>query len=914
MKRKLKSLIILSLLLVLSVMIQTTMALIITEPQSIKNTFKPFSFPLNDLIVSKTIEHPFGENYEIPENLYFDFQIDFGIDYANYTFDTSKGELTTDENGIINVKLRHGETIKVENVDEGTKVKVTEVQNQPGFTIKDVAVSKDGTISSDETLVIDYTNVYKPEKLIPELITVTGTKILEGREWQENDVFAFTLEFQSETGEWITLATKSTIYNAENPEYNKFDFSDIMQNLEFNKIGTYNFRLTEVIGSLDNVDYDETINYFNIEITDKTMDGKLEIDDVKGYQNIIVTKQEEVENSYNIDVTFNNKYEVEEIENLNVDVSGTVKVDNTGELEIGPENFEIILANTQSSEEIKLITDTEGKVNFDLIFTKDDIGKTFEYTIKQTNDGKENVTYSTEEYLVQITITLNENNELVPVITINGVETDKIDVEFTNIYHANPIVLPDDISVDVEISKVVNNTGKESITPENFEFILKDTTTKEEQTVKTDKNGKANIRLEYTHEDIDKTFKYTLKEVDTKVEGVTYSDKTYNIEVVITLSEDNKLIPTIKVDEQLVEEIVTEFTNTYNIDPPEDISVDIEINKTIDNIGDAIIGPYGFEFVLENTTTKETQKVKVDENGKAIITLDYTSEDIDKTYYYTLKEVNTGIDGVTYSTFIYDIKTVITLSEDNKLIATTTVNNKKVDEVVASFENIYEKYIIEDITVDVNINNKVDNTGKYSIGPENFNFILVNQETGDGYTAITDENGLANIKLTFTESDIGKTYKYKLSVVEGNIPGLTYSADTYDIEIAISLNSNHKLVATMTVNGQVLGEIITNFLNVYYVAPETPALPPTLDVSDNTVYVRTLIITAGGLMLVLLLQSTQNNQQCFATAIHTTRIVPETNYEEPVLKAKRSRKQKMAMSSDDIYDMIVAKRKKKATK
>lgn len=913
MKRKLTPLII-SLILLLSVTIQTTMALIITEPQSIKNTFKPFSFPFNDLIVSKMVEHPFGDGYEIPSDLEFDFTIDFGLDYTNYTFDTSKGKITTDENGIAYVKLKHGENIKVEDVDEGTKVKVTEVQNKPGFSIKDVAVTKDGTISSDETLVIDYTNIYKPEKLIPENVAINGTKILEGREWQENDIFAFNLEFQTETGEWITLATKSTTYDSENPEYNKFDFSDVMKNLEFTKLGTYNFRLTEVIGTLDHVDYDETINYFNIEVTDKTMDGKIEIDDIKGYQNITVTKLEDVENGYNLDVTFNNKYELEEIENLNIDVSGLVTINNTGELTIGPENFEIILTNKETNEEVKLITDNEGKVNFDLIFTKEDIGKTYEYTIKQTNDGREDVTYSTNEYNVQITITLNENNELVPVIVVNDVQVDKILAEFTNTYHKNPVVIPDDISVDVEINKVVNNTGKEKISPENFEFILKDTVTQEKQTVKTDKDGKAKITLAYTHEDIDKTYTYTLKEVDTEIKGVTYSDKTYNIEVTISLSEDNKLIPTIKVDDQIVNSIVTEFTNTYNIDPPEDISVDYHIKKSIKNIGDIIIKPEGFEFILEDTTTKETRKVQVDEIGHAVITIDYTGADVNKTYYYTLKEVNTGLDGVTYSTYIYDIKTEITLSEDNKLIATTTLNNNKVDEVIAEFENIYEKYIIRDITVDVNINNAVNNTGKYNLGPENFEFILTDQNTGETKTVVTDLNGNAKIPLKFTESDIGKTYKYKLSMIEGNIPGVTYSTETYDIEISISLNDNHELVATIMVNGQVLDEILTKFLSVYYVAPETPALPPTLDVSDNTTYIRTLIITAGGLMLVLLLQNQQNTAYCFATATHTTRIVPETDYKVPELKKPRPKKETKGMTSDEIYDMIVAKRKKKTTK
>jgi hypothetical protein len=118
-------------------------------------------------------------------------------------------------------------------------------------------------------------------------------------------------------------------------------------------------------------------------------------------------------------------------------------------------------------------------------------------------------------------------------------------------------------------------------------------------------------------------------------------------------------------------------------------------------------------------------------------------------------------------------------------------------------------------------------------------------------------------------------------------------------------------------------------MNVYYVAPETPTLPPTLDVTDNTPYIRTMIITAGGLMLVLLLQSQQYTKDCFATAINTTRIVPTPEYKDKLieeehiqekieqkssLKSICSKKAKVEVSSDEIYEKIMAKRNRKTTK
>ena len=120
---------------------------------------------------------------------------------------------------------------------------------------------------------------------------------------------------------------------------------------------------------------------------------------------------------------------------------------------------------------------------------------------------------------------------------------------------------------------------------------------------------------------------------------------------------------------------------------------------------------------------------------------------------------------------------------------------------------------------------------------------------------ISDKDGNASFKLKFTEEDIGKTYKYQLSLVPGKMNGLTYSDKKYDIEITISLNENNKLVATITMNGSVLGDIYAEFLNIYHVVPNVPSSPSTVDKSDNASYVRMLIMTAGGLMMLIIMQN-----------------------------------------------------------
>ena len=786
MKKNNKHIMLIILLMILSISIQTTMALIITEPQSIKNTFKPFRYAMNDLLVTKTIEHSYGESYKVPEELAFDFDINLGQNYANYKFVTTQGEKTTNEQGIMTVSLKPGETIYVEDVEEGTKVTVTELQNKPGFTIKDVSVTKDGTISSDETLVIDYTNVYKALPAKTTNISLTGTKVLEGREWQEGDTFAFTLEYQAKNGEWLPLATKTVTYNAENTEYNKFSFNEDFQVLEFNELGTQSFRITEIQGSLENVDYDKTVNYFNLVTSDNTMDGQIDIEEVNGYQNITVTEQE---GTYNLDVIFNNTYEKILIEDLNLKLDVLNTILNTGDYELSPEGFEFVLVNTDTNEEIKLKTNAEGKLTFDLNYNENDIGKTFNYILKVVNDGKENVTYSDKEYNISIKVDLNENNELFQTIYVDNVETTETTFEFEQIYDKKEPVLP-----------------------------------------------------------------------------------------------------------------------------PEDITLDINIDNIVNNTGDKQIGPEGFEFILENTTTQEKKSTESNKSGDAKFTITYTEDDIGKTYTYELTQKCKDIEGLTCSENKYTIEVTIELTEDNKLIANTKVNNKEVDKVNTTFENTYHVIIIEDINVDLVIKNTVDNTGKYSIGPENFEFILVNEETGEIQKTVTDKEGNANFNLVFTEEDIGKTYQYNLSIVEGKIEGLKYSNQTYDVKITISLNEDNDLVATIFVNGKEVSSVLAEFLNIYHIEPEQPTLPPTVDTTNNIPYITMMIISGGGLLLIMFLYNSKQNQYAFATATDITRIVPVTDYQEPDIKKHYSKKEKAAMTSDEIYDMIVSKRKKKTTK
>ena len=286
-----------------------TLAYLFDKTSLITSVFKPKEYNTNDLTISNKVEHPYGKNYKIPENITFEYNINLGSYYKNKKINTSEGEYTADENGIITLNIKPNSELIINEIDEETKVIITSTQKKAGFSIKDNEEEKEIVINFEEEAKVEFINVYKPLPANPKNIYLTGIKILEGREWQEDDKFEFLLEYQKSDETWEKLGTKTIEYDLKNKEFNKYDFSEIIQNFEFNELKTYKFRLSEVSGELENITYDKTINNLEVVITDNSMDGSLYISEVKGYQNIKVTGEKQV---YNIEVTFNNSYKVEE--------------------------------------------------------------------------------------------------------------------------------------------------------------------------------------------------------------------------------------------------------------------------------------------------------------------------------------------------------------------------------------------------------------------------------------------------------------------------------------------------------------------------------------------------------------------------------------------------------------------------
>lgn len=104
----------LSLVMLITSTIGTTYCYIVTKTDPITNVFVPDTVGVSGLVISKTVEHPLGDDYAIPDNIHFDFYVELGSYYAGAKLNTTAGEMTADASGTLSVTIKPGATFGIE--------------------------------------------------------------------------------------------------------------------------------------------------------------------------------------------------------------------------------------------------------------------------------------------------------------------------------------------------------------------------------------------------------------------------------------------------------------------------------------------------------------------------------------------------------------------------------------------------------------------------------------------------------------------------------------------------------------------------------------------------------------------------------------------------------------------------------
>lgn len=382
-----------------------TLAYVVAKTPTVVNTFTSGVTPYGSLTVSKTLDHPFGDDYTLPDNgnAEFSFAVDLGAENAGKTFGQGTSSLTANDEGVVSVQVKAGYSATIDGIPAGTKATVTETTARDGFSVKGDA-SQIATIDAAEAAQVDFTNVYTPSAANYSA-TVTGTKQLSGLDWQEGDGFTYLLEY-FDGAKWVEVARQSTSCTLDangkpDPASIAFDFTEDVAKIVADTPGTHQFRVTEVDGTIPGVALDEMESLFTIVVGDADLDGSLELQST-----FTASNNTTVDDQHNVAILFKGAYAPEGSAEVTIPIEKTL-ADTSGQ---GRDAAGFTFgAYDEGGKLVAQSTATDGNGNASLrfVFDADDEGKTFAYTIKEIDSDEAGMTYDHTSHAVRIAVVDN---------------------------------------------------------------------------------------------------------------------------------------------------------------------------------------------------------------------------------------------------------------------------------------------------------------------------------------------------------------------------------------------------------------------------------------------------------------------------------------------------------------------------
>ncbi len=584
------------------------------------------------------------------------------------------------------------------------------------------------------------------------------TKVLEGREWTNEDKFEFGLTSKDNAPMPRSTTAFATKGHAD------ISFGEIA----YDKPGTYVYKVSEKHAgtTVDGIAYSKNVAEFTVTVTPNAK-GKLEASVKK-------TSGE---------VEFKNTYTANPAESSVTDQITVTKVLTGHKLQDNEFSFELVEGEGEDASVVETVkNDANGNVAFSAIkYTE--IGQHM-YTLREVKGNAGGIAYDKTVYTVVTTIADNGKGQLVATHKLKGAEDVK-KIEFKNSY----TVTPKSSSVTDQITATKSLTGRKLAAGEfSFELVEGD---KVVATGTNDASG--NITMGTVKYDKAGTHTYTLREVSggTTSKGIAYDGKTYTIVTTITDEGDG----TLKAEHVLKDAKAAEFKNSYNLTPTES-SVTDQVKATKFLTGRALAaGEFSFELV-------EGDKVVATGTNDASgnITMSAVKYTEAGEHTYTLREVNGGTTskGITYGDTKYTIETTITDNGDGTLSATHELKSA----TPATFKNTYSVTPL-DAELDFDLS-KVISGREWTDGDE-FSFTITAPDGAplpDPATVTVSKkdakDGIAAIKFGKIHYTAAGTYKYEIRENAGNAAGMAYDGHVATAEVTVTEDGEGKLTANVT--------------------------------------------------------------------------------------------------------------------
>ena len=606
------------------------------------------------------------------------------------------------------------------------------------------------------------------------------TKVLEGRDWTDEDKFEFGLTSEDNAPMPRSTTAFATKGHAD------ISFGEIA----YDKPGTYVYKVSEKHAgtTVDGIAYSKNVAEFTVTVTPNAK-GKLEASVKK-------TSGE---------VEFKNTYTANPAESSVTDQITVTKVLTGHKLQDNEFSFELVEGEGEDASVVETVkNDANGNVAFSAIkYTE--IGQHI-YTLREVIGNAGGIAYDKTVYTVVTTIADNGKGQLVATHKLKGAEDVK-KIEFKNSY----TVTPKSSSVTDQITATKSLTGRKLAAGEfSFELVEGD---KVVATGTNDASG--NITMGTVKYDKAGTHTYTLREVNggTTSKGIAYDGKTYTIVTTITDKGDG----TLKAEHVLKDAKAAEFKNSYNLTPTES-SVTDQVKATKFLTGRALAaGEFSFELVegdkVVATGTNDASgnitmgAVKYTEAGK---------------HTYTLREAKGGTasKGVSYDAKTYTVVTTVTDRGDGTL----AVKHELKDAGTAEFKNSYTVTPEDSSVTDQVTATKFLDGRDLKAGEFRFELVEGNNVVATGTNNADGKIVMDPVTYTAAGEHIYTLRETKAGATEN---GITYSAAEYTIVATVTDNGD----GTLSVEHKLQNDEKATFENAYTVTPKSSSVTDQITVT-----------------------------------------------------------------------------------
>lgn len=603
------------------------------------------------------------------------------------------------------------------------KVYIKNVAGKDTVVVDRIYKNADGTaLAANE--VPEFHNSYKAASVtLTDKTALEGEKTLSGRDMLKNETFDFTLTAGDDStkkalkDKVVTIAEngdRASVSGGTNGQAASFNFG----NVTFTKEGRYTFDIKETVPDqmAGGVTYDQHTTKATVVVTDDTAHpGKLKASVT--YNNGTVSDKTDK-------AVFENKYEA----SFAYSTTGGLlveKVLNGRTMQAGEFHFtitpqdgtpgvsEVDASFNNPEQRASGVLDSMQKL-LGLTFDQTDVGKNYEYIVKETKGSAAGVTYDATQFLVVIQVKDNYDGTMYAITTITPQNADgnqsgqpvtynssqsneKPSLRFTNTYEAGAA---DPVNITTGFNKVLK--GRSWNDNDSFTFTIANTQKPEgvevapmpNKTTVTVKNadvnaGKAPVDFGSITFAKAGVYKYTVTETapEPAGAGMVYDTAPRTITVTVTDDSSGKL----KAAVTSVEGSKT-FTNEYKTaDLPLDTACSVRVTKVLNGHD---MAKDQFEFSIKAKDKDSAEKLKIDENdgatfgstaaadGEVVTLLDslnmtLTQSDIGKTYSYTFAETKGNAAGYTYDENKYKLEITTHDAGDGTLTAIVVLTNTK---------------------------------------------------------------------------------------------------------------------------------------------------------------------------------------------------------------------------------------------